>query len=743
MPSSQRTPKTATRATPFIARHLRPDLKRYPLPVWPLLLGILLTPFLTAWLIPLSPAPALDAAPWLCTLQNALDHAGLSIAWLGLWLSLAFVARWTRFRHEFTENFAKSRQEAPTHPQASAQQIAQLNQHWVTPLGHIRAAADALASLNESAAFNERITPELIVIRAANAQLRLTIENVLDYYELASARLDATPRKTDIRLQIEDAVAEWQIPAQHRAGLIQYICFQDVPALVMVDIRLLRRLLDNLFAILLEQSGISDCALTLLVAEHAEEIKLVTSTPSPEAGHYLELIIDAKTAEPMNDLAQSIKYQNPRFSVLNGEPLFMSQEITAKLIKALTQKLGAELTVGPTRPHRQGFRLTFPAPMLEAAIGGQPWLKDKRCSVLTQSPTHAQAWRGHLLAFGTEIVLDPAQDNRINCLFIDEPQWLLLQAEQPAWFKGIIGRTRIIGLNAHISLRGRPLNIFDWAQITLPLFIRQRALQTLLPRIAQHPPQSRQTKNSPAKPTHASSLNPNLPSFLGRTALVIDDDRIYQAHLMSLLTQIGMTVYPAAEGKTGLNTAEQTDLDIILTDMHLPDILGTGIVRMLRKQERHKDTPIIAITANVQTQVHQSLLGAGADMVLTKPTSLGELINAISQFLQPIAPALTQTVTGDSPEPDRVLNALLCDELPIYYRSLSLPQDDLVALRHLAHKLRGAAACCQAKKIQAYAGELEDSLLGNTLDETRLAQLKTVLLQAIEDTIKERNCQPH
>ncbi|HUM99566.1 MAG TPA: hypothetical protein PLI96_03650, partial [Halothiobacillus sp.] len=92
MPSSQRTPKTATRAAraaPLTTRHLRLDLKRYPLPIWPLLLGILLTPFLTAWLIPLSPAPALDATPWLCTLQNTLDHAGLSIAWLGLWLSLA------------------------------------------------------------------------------------------------------------------------------------------------------------------------------------------------------------------------------------------------------------------------------------------------------------------------------------------------------------------------------------------------------------------------------------------------------------------------------------------------------------------------------------------------------------------------------------------------------------------------------------------------------------------------------
>jgi len=743
MPSSQRIPKTATRSAQFKNGRIWLDLKHYPLPIWPLLLGILLTPFLTAWLVPLSPTAASDTAPWLCALQNTLDHTGLSLAWLGLWLALAFAARWARFRHEFAKNALQSRQVEARPPQASAQQIAQLNQHWVTPLGHIRAAADALANLNESTDFNERITPELIVIRAANAQLRLTIENLLDYYELASARLDATPRKTDIRLQIEDAVAEWQIPAQHRVGLIQYICFQDVPALVMVDIRLLRRLLDNLFAILLEQSGISDCALTILVAEPAEETQLVTSNPAPEAGHFLALIIDAKTDEPMNDLAQSIKYQNPRFSVLSGEPLFMSQEITAKLIKALTQKMGAELTVGTTRPHRQGFRLTFPAPMLEAAIGGQPWLKDKRCSVLTQSPTHAQAWRGHLLAFGTEIVLDPAQDNRIDCLFIDEPEWLRLQTEQPTWFRKIIGRTRIIGLNPHISLRGRPLNNFDWAQITLPLFIRQRALQTLLPRIAQQAPHNRPFKNTPAKPTHCASLNPNLPSFIGRTALVIDDDRIYQAHLMSLLTQIGMTVYPAAEGKTGLNTAEQMDLDIILTDMHLPDILGTGIARMLRKQERHKDTPIIAITANVQSQVHQSLLSAGANMVLTKPISLGELINAISQFLQPIAPTLTKTIAGDSPEPDRVLNALLCDELPIYYRGLSMPQDDLVALRHLAHKLRGAAACCQAKQIQTYAGQLEDSLLGNTMDETHLAQLKKILLQAIENTIKERNCQPH
>ncbi|OYV29187.1 MAG: hypothetical protein B7Z82_01020, partial [Halothiobacillus sp. 20-54-6] len=454
-------------------------------PIWPLLLGLFLTPWILSGVM-----------PWVPVLPNhSLNTltpgslAGLSLAWLGLWIALALVVQGFSHRRR-TARVDDFREEGiPSPPKVSAQQIAQVNQHWITPLGHIRAATDALAVINESALLNERLTPELIVIRAANAQLRLTIENVLDYYELSSDRLNATPRKTDIRLQIEDAVAEWQIPAQHRAGLIQYICFQDIPTLVAVDIRLLRRLLDNLFEVLLQQSGISDCAVTLLVAEHAEESGLMDPTSPTNPTTYLELMIDAKTEEPLNDLAKSLKYQGKKISDSSTEPLFMSQEITAWLIQALTKKLSATLHVGDTRPHRQGFRLSFPAPILGTPHPWQPWLKGKRCTVLTQSPIHAQAWRGHLLAFGSEIVLDPTQDTRnINCLFIDEASWHKAQTEQPAWFRPLMNNTRIIGLSRHISLRGRPLDSFSWAQITLPLFIRQRALQTLLPRIAQQNP---------------------------------------------------------------------------------------------------------------------------------------------------------------------------------------------------------------------------------------------------------------
>ncbi len=715
------------------------NLFKQPPPIWPFLLGLFLTPWILSGVVPW--VPVLPDHPLNTLTPGSL--AGLSLAWLGLWIALALVVQGFSHRRR-TARVDDFREEGiPSPPKVSAQQIAQVNQHWITPLGHIRAATDALAVINESALLNERLTPELIVIRAANAQLRLTIENVLDYYELSSDRLNATPRKTDIRLQIEDAVAEWQIPAQHRAGLIQYICFQDIPTLVAVDIRLLRRLLDNLFEVLLQQSGISDCAVTLLVAEHAEESGLMDPTSPTNPTTYLELMIDAKTEEPLNDLAKSLKYQGKKISDSSTEPLFMSQEITAWLIQALTKKLSATLHVGDTRPHRQGFRLSFPAPILGTPHPWQPWLKGKRCTVLTQSPIHAQAWRGHLLAFGSEIVLDPTQDTRnINCLFIDEASWHKAQTEQPAWFRPLMNNTRIIGLSRHISLRGRPLDSFSWAQITLPLFIRQRALQTLLPRIAQQNPHGNPAAIQRVRPVNLSGMNQNLPSFAGRTALVIDDDRIYQAHLVNLLTQIGITALTAAEGKTGLNSAEQADLDLILTDMHLPDILGTGIVRMLRKQERHKHTPIIAITANIQTQVHQSLLSAGADMVLTKPISLGELINATSQFLQPIHPELPADSAGSrQPKPDRVLNTLLCDELPIYYRSLSLPHNDFTALRHIAHKLRGAAACCQAKQIQTYAGQLEDSLLTSPIDEGRIAPLKHILLKAIEHTLKERECQ--
>lgn len=704
--------------------------------IWPIVLGLLLTP----WLLYIPEQSTNDHLKSL----TVTGLIGLSLGWTGLWLGVTILVQsFSKRRSHFSKAHASD--DAPYSADRSeipAQQIAQVNQHWVTPLGHIRAATDTLAETNEMPQINERLTPELAVIRAANAELRLAIENVLDYYEATTNRLRATPRKADIRLQIEDAVAEWEISAQHRVGLIQYICFQDIPGLVAVDIRLLRRLIDNLLVILIQQPGINDCSVTLLEADATDELTLQTSesnTPGSESNLTFELIIDGKSSEPLNHFAKALSQPQALSLCKDTDPLFMGTELSVWLIGQFCKQLDATLNVGETREGRQGFQLSFTAPVLGAHQPWQPWLRGKSCAVMTQSATHAQAWRGHLSAFGADIALDPSR-GRIDCLFIDNENWQRLRSDPPPWFQHVSKDCRIIALCTQLSLRGRPIGQFEWAEISLPMFIRQRVLQTLLPRILRNDksPPAPQKKQPTTGLTPSNQAEQNHPLFTGRTALVIDDDRIYQSHLVNLLNKIGITALSASDGKNGLYQAEHADLDLVLTDMHLPDILGTGIVRMLRKHDRHKHTPVIAITANVQTEVHQSLLHAGADIVLTKPVSLGELINAISQFLQPINPDPPPSCTIHPR--DQVLDTLLCDELPIYRQNLMQIGNNPTLLRHLAHKLRGAAACCQAKSLQTHAGILEDHLLSDPSDEERIALLTKILINVIDETITERGC---
>lgn len=718
---------------------------------WPWTLGTLLAPALALLLQhPESLSWIKSQLPtWLLPLgkSNTALAMTMGLGWIIFWGILYALVNYRSYRGQPLRErlgFTGSRPEACE--KITAQKIARINQHWITPLGHIRAATDAMAAANESALLNERLTPDLAVIRTANAQLRLAIENLLDYYELSNNRLKATPRKTDIRLQMEDAVAEWQVPAQHSAGIIQYICYQDIPSLVAVDIRLLRRLLDNLLSVLLEHTQLQDCCVTLLDADPDEGTELVGDRDrlSDDTLCHFELTVDAQTPNPLDHLSDDLKARSARVQAQTIEPLFIGNEVSAWLIEQLTEQLHATLSIGITRPGRYGFRLRFSAPILAKHQAWQPLMEGKRCAVLTESPTHAQAWRGHLSAFGADIVLDPSHDKKsIDCLFVDRQTWHKLNEDEPAWFLTLPKNTLVIALCARISLRGRPMSLFDWAHISLPLFVRQRVLQTLLPRILTSPDLlSRTTAIRPPleqgldidTPTH------NNPSFKGRTALVIDDDRIYQTHLKNLLTQLGMTTLTAADGKSGLYSAEQSDLDLILTDMHLPDILGTGIVRMMRRQDRHQHTPIIAITANIQTEVHQALLMAGADMVLTKPIALGELINAICQFIQPAHLTPPPRPSEALMPSDPVLNNLLCDELPIYRQTLAENRHDLQSLRHIAHKLRGAAACCQAKHLQTHAGRLEDSIVA-AASWLQVEQLKQNLVTVIDQTIYERHCQ--
>jgi two-component system, OmpR family, response regulator len=106
-----------------------------------------------------------------------------------------------------------------------------------------------------------------------------------------------------------------------------------------------------------------------------------------------------------------------------------------------------------------------------------------------------------------------------------------------------------------------------------------------------------------------------------RLLLVEDDNGISLALAHALAT--AYTVDVAKTGAEGLQKTEQYTHDIIVLDLHLPDMSGLAVCQELR--EHGTTTPILILTADAKIMSKINLLDAGADDYLTKPFSLGEL----------------------------------------------------------------------------------------------------------------------
>ena len=113
--------------------------------------------------------------------------------------------------------------------------------------------------------------------------------------------------------------------------------------------------------------------------------------------------------------------------------------------------------------------------------------------------------------------------------------------------------------------------------------------------------------------------------------LVAEDDTGLLEVLTTLLTESGYEVLPAARGRDAIALLRQASVDIVLTDIVMPDATGVDVLRAAR--ERQLETPVILMTGNPSVPTAVEALSLGALSYLVKPVAEATLLATLSEAL--------------------------------------------------------------------------------------------------------------
>lgn len=117
--------------------------------------------------------------------------------------------------------------------------------------------------------------------------------------------------------------------------------------------------------------------------------------------------------------------------------------------------------------------------------------------------------------------------------------------------------------------------------------------------------------------------------------LIVEDNIMNQKIMMKLLEKIGHTALIANHGKEALEMLEKETVSLILMDLQMPVMDGFTCTAIIRgRDDRLKNIPIIAVTANLMDADKKRCIECGMNDYLKKPVTLDTLRNSLSCYLE-------------------------------------------------------------------------------------------------------------
>jgi len=127
---------------------------------------------------------------------------------------------------------------------------------------------------------------------------------------------------------------------------------------------------------------------------------------------------------------------------------------------------------------------------------------------------------------------------------------------------------------------------------------------------------------------------PNEPPPIHARILLVDDDPLITELVVDMLGMEGYQVDTAADGIEALRRLESQRYDLIITDLHMPKLDGSGFYRQLTERRTHPLTKIIFLTGTTGTSREHDLIRASGVPILLKPFNVVELVELVRRMLR-------------------------------------------------------------------------------------------------------------